>query len=76
MLNHVLKEVWMIKRGEGGANLERRRREMFFQNLEREVEWENEYFGTKLAYILPCASLLKCPSSQSCLPDTDTQVHI
>ena len=35
-------------------------------------EMGNEYFGSKHAYILPCARLLKCPSSQSCLPDSDT----
>jgi hypothetical protein len=31
MLDHDLEEVWMIKRGEGGKILERRRREFSFQ---------------------------------------------
>ena len=62
----------MTYRGEGGAILREKGERKVFQNLEREVKWENEYFGPKNTYILPCASLLKCPSSQPCLPDSDT----
>jgi hypothetical protein len=52
---YVLEEVWMIKRGEGGAIFREKGERKVFQNLEREVIWENEYFGSNLAYILPCA---------------------
>jgi hypothetical protein len=45
----------MIKRGEGGRFLERRRRELSSQNLERESEGNYEDFHPKNAYILPCA---------------------
>ena len=53
------------KEKEGGRISREKEEGKVFHNLEREVKWENEYFGPKNTYILPCASLLKCPSSWS-----------
>ena len=63
MLDHDLEEVWMDWRRKEGAILREKGERKVFQNLEREVKWENEYFGAKTTYILPCAQILKCPSS-------------
>jgi hypothetical protein len=46
-----------------GVELERRRREIFSQNLERERRENYEDLAPKITYILPCAKVLKCPSS-------------
>jgi hypothetical protein len=50
-----LKEFECIGRGEGGGLLERRRREFFLSNLEKEREVEMNNVGPKNTYILPCA---------------------
>jgi hypothetical protein len=72
MLDHDLEEVWMDWRRKEGEILERRRREMFSQNLEREREVGNEGKWPLWPYIVACDVLPLCPSPQSCSPDSDT----
>jgi hypothetical protein len=62
MLDHDLEEVWMIMMERGGASLERRRREMFCQNLEREIVGRNEGKWPLWPYIVTCDVLPLCPS--------------
>jgi hypothetical protein len=50
-------------RGEGGAILERRRREIFSQNLERERGENYEDFHPKNTYIPLCVQIPESPSS-------------
>jgi hypothetical protein len=52
-----------LERERWGGLVERRRREFSSLNLEREREVEMRDFGAKITYILPCAQILKCPSS-------------
>jgi hypothetical protein len=48
----ILKEFEWIGRGEWGGLLERRRREFFLSNLEREREVEMNNFDPKDTYIV------------------------
>jgi hypothetical protein len=70
------RKIGCLEREREGANLREKGERIISQNLERESERENEYFGFKLAYIPLACEYPNCPWSQSCLPDTDTQVHI
>jgi hypothetical protein len=65
-LNHQLHKLGKIDglEGEiGGGSREKEERKSFSQNLERERRRKYEDFGPKITYILPCAKVLKCPSS-------------
>jgi hypothetical protein len=48
---------------EGGGSRERRRREFFLSNLERERTRNYEDFGPKITYIPICVKVPECPSS-------------